>query len=74
MTLTNIATSSVLLTPFNFNDWDPAMDSMNAILLNVPEPGESWTADENDVEIEYCLPPRLRKFNVRYSLPETVPH
>ncbi|KAJ7759342.1 amine oxidase catalytic domain-containing protein [Mycena maculata] len=63
MTLTNIATSSVLLTPFNFNDWDPAMDSMNAILLNVPEPGESWTGDENGVEIEYCLPPRLRKFN-----------
>ncbi|KAJ6544977.1 amine oxidase catalytic domain-containing protein [Mycena vulgaris] len=63
MTLTNIATSSVLLTPFNFNDWDPAMDSMNAILLNVPEPGEAWTEDENGVEIEYCLPPRLRKFN-----------
>ncbi|KAJ7157647.1 amine oxidase catalytic domain-containing protein [Mycena crocata] len=63
MTLTNIATSSVLLTPFNFNDWDPAMDSMNAILLNVPEPGETWTGDENGVEVEYCLPPRLRKFN-----------
>ncbi|KAJ7741169.1 amine oxidase catalytic domain-containing protein [Mycena maculata] len=63
ITLTNIATSSVLLTPFNFNDWSPAMDSMNAILLNVPEPGESWTGDENGVEIEYCLPPRLRKFN-----------
>ncbi|KAJ7111935.1 amine oxidase catalytic domain-containing protein [Mycena epipterygia] len=63
MTLTNIATSSVLLTPFNFNDWDPAMDSMNAILVNVPEPGDAWTGDENGVEIAYCLPPRLRKFN-----------
>ncbi|KAJ7683677.1 amine oxidase catalytic domain-containing protein [Mycena rosella] len=63
MTLTNIATSSVLLTPFNFNDWDPAMDSMNAILLNVPEPGDAWAGDENGVEIEYCLPPRVRKFD-----------
>ncbi|KAJ7767175.1 amine oxidase catalytic domain-containing protein [Mycena metata] len=63
MTLTNLATSSVLLAPFNFNDWDPAMESMNAILINVPEPGDSWTADENGVEIEYCLPPRVGKFN-----------
>ncbi|KAJ7447063.1 amine oxidase catalytic domain-containing protein [Mycena galericulata] len=63
MTLTNIATSSVLLTPFNFNDWDPAMDSMNAIVINVPEPGESWTGEEYGVAMEYCLPPRLRKFN-----------
>ncbi|KAJ7015772.1 amine oxidase catalytic domain-containing protein [Mycena alexandri] len=53
----------VLLTPFNFNDWDPAMESMNAIVISVPEPGDSWTADENGVEIEYCLPPRVAKFN-----------
>lgn len=57
------------MTPFNFNDWDPAMDSMNAILVNVPEPGDVWTGDENGVEIAYCLPPRLRKFNVRYIYP-----
>ncbi|KAF7325587.1 Amine oxidase catalytic domain-containing protein [Mycena kentingensis (nom. inval.)] len=57
MTLTNIATSSVLLTPFNYNDWDPAMESMNAIILNVPEPGELWSADENGVESAYCVPP-----------------
>ncbi|KAJ6561792.1 amine oxidase catalytic domain-containing protein [Mycena capillaripes] len=63
MTLTNIATSSVLLTPFNFNDWDPAMESMNAILVNVPDVGEGWSGDENGVEIEYCLPPRVGKFN-----------
>ncbi|KAJ6619998.1 amine oxidase catalytic domain-containing protein [Mycena sp. CBHHK59/15] len=63
MTLTNIATSSVLLTPFNFNDYDPAMDSMNAILINVPEPGDSWTGDENGVSYEYCLPPRLGNFH-----------
>jgi len=63
MTLTNIATSSVLLTPFNFNDWDPAMESMNAILLKVPEPGEVWTGDENGVEIAYCLPPHPKKLD-----------
>jgi len=63
MTLTNIATSSVLLTPFNFNDWDPAMECMNAVLMNVPEPGETWTGDENGVQAEYCLPPKLRGFS-----------
>ncbi|KAJ7196797.1 amine oxidase catalytic domain-containing protein [Mycena pura] len=63
MTLTNIATSSVLLTPFNFNDWDPAMESMNAILFDVPDPGEAWSADENGVESAYCVPPRLKKFS-----------
>ncbi|KAJ7168667.1 amine oxidase catalytic domain-containing protein [Mycena filopes] len=62
MTLTNIATSSVLLTPFNFNDWDPAMESMNAVVINVPEPGEAWTVDDNGVEIEYCVPPRVPEF------------
>ncbi|KAJ7644759.1 amine oxidase catalytic domain-containing protein [Roridomyces roridus] len=65
MTLTNIATSSVFLTPFNFNDWDPAMESMNAVLVNVPEPGEEWSADENGVESEYCLPPRVGRFDYR---------
>ncbi|KAJ6512626.1 amine oxidase catalytic domain-containing protein, partial [Mycena sanguinolenta] len=63
MTLTNIATSSVMLTPFNFNDWDLAMESMNAIVIDVPEPGQAWSGNEHGVEIEYCLPPRVRKFN-----------
>lgn len=42
------------------------MESMNAILINVPEPGEAWSGDENGVEIEYCSPPRVAKFNVGY--------
>ncbi|KAJ7253466.1 amine oxidase catalytic domain-containing protein [Mycena rebaudengoi] len=63
MTLTNIATSSVSLMPFNFNDWDPAMDSMNSIIFIVPEPGDEWTADENGVRAEFCLPPPLPDFN-----------
>jgi primary-amine oxidase len=41
------------------------MESMNAIILNVPEPGEAWSADENGVEIAYCLPPPVSKFDVR---------
>ncbi|KAJ7814419.1 amine oxidase catalytic domain-containing protein [Mycena olivaceomarginata] len=45
------AEDSLLLTP------------MNAILINVPEPGEAWSGDENGVEIEYCSPPRVDKFN-----------
>ncbi|KAJ6507694.1 amine oxidase catalytic domain-containing protein [Mycena vitilis] len=65
MTLTNIATSSVMLTPFNFNDWDPATESMNAIVVNVSDvdTAQGWSGDENGVEIEYCLPPRVGKFN-----------
>ncbi|KAK7006189.1 amine oxidase catalytic domain-containing protein [Favolaschia claudopus] len=63
MTLTNIATSSVLLTPFNFNDWDPAMESMNAIIIDIPEPGETWSGNENDVEIAFCVPPRVDRWN-----------
>jgi hypothetical protein len=50
--------------PFNFNDWDPAMDSMNSILFIVPEPGDEWTVDENGVQAEFCLPPPLPDFNV----------
>ncbi|KAF7374336.1 Amine oxidase catalytic domain-containing protein [Mycena sanguinolenta] len=65
MTLTNIATSSVLLTPFNFNDWDPAMESMNAIVINVPEPGQTWAGNENGVEIEYCLPASCRQVQLQ---------
>ncbi|KAJ7067387.1 amine oxidase catalytic domain-containing protein [Mycena amicta] len=61
-TLTNIATSSVLLTPFNFNDWDPALESMNAIIIDIPEPGAPWTADENGVESAYCVPPPVKRF------------
>jgi hypothetical protein len=33
-TLTNLATSYVLLAPWNFNDYDVSVDSRNSILLN----------------------------------------
>jgi primary-amine oxidase len=48
------------------------MESMNAIILNVPEPGEAWSADENGVEIAYCLPPPVSKFDVRCCITRLV--
>jgi len=62
MTLTNIATSNVLLTPVNFNDYDTSIDSMNAIIMKVPESGGRWEVDENGVRSNYCIPPKLPKF------------
>jgi primary-amine oxidase len=41
-TLTNLATSSFLLSPFNYWDWDVSMESLNSIILNAPEPGQPW--------------------------------
>ncbi|WRT68805.1 uncharacterized protein IL334_005785 [Kwoniella shivajii] len=61
-TLTNVATSSVLLTPYNFHDYDVAMDVMNAVLLNAPRPGEKWQVDENNVKQTYCAPRKLPDF------------
>ncbi|WVQ80316.1 hypothetical protein IAT38_002421 [Cryptococcus sp. DSM 104549] len=65
-TLTNAATSSVLLIPFNFNDFDVSMEAMNAILLNPSDPSQPyaqpWTADENGVKPSFCLPKKLPEF------------
>lgn len=67
-TLTNIATSSVLLTPFNFNDYDVGMEAMNAIVLQPPDaPDGLWTADENSVQPDYCLPAKPSPFQVRLA-------
>ncbi|KAF6751012.1 amine oxidase catalytic domain-containing protein [Ephemerocybe angulata] len=42
-TKTNVATSSFLLTPLNYFDSDPSMDSMNAITLDIdPETGSQY--------------------------------
>jgi primary-amine oxidase len=41
-TLTNLATSSVLLSPFNYHDWDVSMEVGNSVILNAPEPGHPW--------------------------------
>ncbi|WVQ70156.1 uncharacterized protein L199_008381 [Kwoniella botswanensis] len=62
-TLTNVATSSVLLTPYNFHDYDVSMDALNAIILNAPEPGKPWKVDENGVKPSYCMPRKLPDFS-----------
>lgn len=55
-------TFSVLLTPVNFNDYDASIDSMNAVVIKVPQPGGKWEADENEVRSNYCLPPKASQF------------
>ena len=35
--MTNVATSYLLLTPFNFNDNDVSLSSLNSVLINRPE-------------------------------------
>ncbi|KAK6902868.1 hypothetical protein I203_108128 [Kwoniella mangroviensis CBS 8507] len=62
-TLTNVATSSVLLTPYNFHDYDVSMDALNAIILNAPEPGKPWKIDENGAKPSYCMPRKLPDFS-----------
>ncbi|KAK0491590.1 copper amine oxidase [Armillaria novae-zelandiae] len=57
-TKTNIAASSFILTPWNYFDSDPSMESSNAILLIIPEKqGESFGYDDYGVKQEYtCIP------------------
>ncbi|PBK93948.1 amine oxidase catalytic domain-containing protein [Armillaria gallica] len=57
-TKTNLAASSFLLTPWNYFDSDPSMESSNAILLKIPEKrGESFGYDNYGVKQEYtCIP------------------
>ncbi|KAK0207087.1 copper amine oxidase [Desarmillaria ectypa] len=57
-TKTNVAASSFMLTPWNYFDSDPSMESSNAILLKIPEkPGESFGYDDYGVKQEYtCVP------------------
>ncbi|KAL7423655.1 hypothetical protein Q5752_001236 [Cryptotrichosporon argae] len=52
-TLTNVATSYVLLVPWNFNDYDVAMESANSVLVN---PAGQWEIDE-PVRAKHCAPP-----------------
>ncbi|KAH8919795.1 amine oxidase catalytic domain-containing protein [Atractiella rhizophila] len=55
MTLTNLAHSSLLLTPFNYFDYDISMDLQNSVILNLDEKGE-WQIDQNGVLEGYCTP------------------
>ncbi|KAK4686906.1 hypothetical protein P7C73_g3209, partial [Tremellales sp. Uapishka_1] len=64
-TLTNIATSYVLLAPWNYNDYDVSMESRNSILLN--QDGE-WQIKEG-VEAKECAPPPLPR--MEYHSPDS---
>ncbi|KAJ7600601.1 copper amine oxidase [Mycena floridula] len=56
-TKTNVATSSFMLTPLNYFDSDIAMESSNAILLNIPEVPGPFTFDDYGVQQDYtCIP------------------
>lgn len=54
-TLTNVATSYILLVPWNFNDYDAAMESMNSVLIN-REDGK-WVIDQPVQQPRCALPP-----------------
>ncbi|TFK18079.1 amine oxidase catalytic domain-containing protein [Coprinopsis marcescibilis] len=66
-TKTNIATTSFLLTPLNYFDSDPSMESMNAITLTEPEtPGEAFGFDDNGVKQDFnCIPRDVPPFSYR---------
>ena len=53
-TLTNLATSYVLLAPWNFNDYDPSIESRNSLIMNFDG---QWVVEE-PVQPGYCIPPQ----------------
>lgn len=55
-TLTNLATSYVLLVPYNFHDHDPSIDSRNSVLLNKKHGKYEIT---EAVKPKQCIPPAL---------------
>ncbi|KAF8316633.1 amine oxidase catalytic domain-containing protein [Clavulina sp. PMI_390] len=58
-TRTNTASSSFILSPLNFHDYDVSMDSSNAVLMDQDPKTKQWSFDEYDVKAEYCAPPEL---------------
>ncbi|KAF9477828.1 amine oxidase catalytic domain-containing protein [Pholiota conissans] len=63
-TKTNIATSSFVLTPLNYFDYDISMELKNAILLHTPQtPGDPYTFDDYGVKQDFtCVPERPSPF------------
>ncbi|KAJ9102657.1 hypothetical protein QFC19_004766 [Naganishia cerealis] len=61
-TLTNMATSYLLLTPYNYNDYDVSMESQNSVVLNPSLlPGEPWVVTGH-VEEKKCRAPPAKPF------------
>ncbi|EEB99776.1 hypothetical protein MPER_00460 [Moniliophthora perniciosa FA553] len=63
-TKTNVATSSFVLTPLNYFDYDVTMESSNAILLSMPEvPGKAYPFDDYGVKQDFtCVPEPPKPF------------
>ncbi|KIM38732.1 hypothetical protein M413DRAFT_447684 [Hebeloma cylindrosporum] len=63
-TKTTIATSSFVLTPLNYFDYDISMELRNAILLREPgRSGQPFSFDDNGVKQDYaCVPEPLSPF------------
>ncbi|ORX38990.1 copper amine oxidase [Kockovaella imperatae] len=61
-TLTNVATSYVLLTPWNYNDHDVSIESRNSVLLNKKG---GWVIEEQSISSATCSPPRPPKLAYR---------
>ncbi|WVW86168.1 hypothetical protein I302_108209 [Kwoniella bestiolae CBS 10118] len=52
-TLTNVATSYILLTPWNYNDADVSLESRNSVILNKDG---NWVVQEGVKQPEHCVP------------------
>ncbi|KAH7102240.1 amine oxidase catalytic domain-containing protein [Auriculariales sp. MPI-PUGE-AT-0066] len=50
----NTASSSFVLSPLNFHDYDVSIGSANAVTMDFD--GKSWIVDENDVKEPLCAP------------------
>jgi primary-amine oxidase len=57
-TLTNVATSYILLIPWNFHDYDPSIESRNSVLLNAKK--GVYVVDEPVRQPECAVPPLPR--------------
>ncbi|KAF6751013.1 amine oxidase catalytic domain-containing protein [Ephemerocybe angulata] len=73
-TKTNTASSSFMLTPLNYFDSDPSMESMNAITLDLdPDSPEEYLFDDNGVQQHHhCMPeaPSVFKYERQVSAPD----
>lgn len=54
-TLTNLATSSILFSPWNYFDADVSMESRQSLQLNPPEPGQLWEPTGH-ISPSFCMP------------------
>ncbi|KAM0748227.1 amine oxidase catalytic domain-containing protein [Meredithblackwellia eburnea MCA 4105] len=66
-TLTNLASSYLLLTPHNYFDYDVSMESQNAVILNPDKDFGEWEI-KGHIDPDYCIPKKPAPFS--YSYPQ----